>query len=131
MQTNAQGDPFRTLALRLLAARYWGPGGRTYEALDDLEILPGQLPPDLPFELPVPALSFIVGSFVRPRLAIVVIDVFQPAQEVLDFYCEVLTSQGWSIHHFGDTLGGFLNVRRAAHSRTTFYSRRAARLSAA
>ncbi|MBV9280552.1 MAG: hypothetical protein JOZ41_10760 [Chloroflexi bacterium] len=113
-----EDEAFRSLALQLLAARYSGKGGRAYASLDELHLLPGQLPPALPFDLTVPPDGMVVGSFVRPYHATIILEVNRPPQEVFDFYESLLASQGWGIRPFGGERGGFPSVHSAANSRS-------------
>ncbi len=113
-------DPalLRELAERLLSPPFPGPGGESTRS----RLLPGALPTDLPFELPLPPGSRLVGSSVRPSFArgpgisdggqsiTVIMDVSLPVTEVLSFYERALSERGWSAPPFGGGRGpgGFL-----------------------
>jgi len=63
-----------------------------------VQLLVGQLPPDFPAEIPIPADALVVGSLVgaqgMPRHT-VVLDASGGPQDILRFYDERLTAQGW------------------------------------
>ena len=59
----------------------------------------GLLPEDLPFELPIPESSRIIGSSVRgdPAGTEIILDVPLNSEEVINFYQDVLIEDGWLV----------------------------------
>jgi len=100
------------LVERLLSPPYPDQGGQR----PTVRLLPGQLPTPLPFDLPVPAESRIVGSAVhdvgdKMLTANVVLDVPGDAGAVLAFYQKELPARGWQIIPLGPgEEHGFLSV---------------------
>jgi len=105
------------LAERLLAVPVYGPQGTPPR----VQLLPGQLPSDLPLSLPLPPGARVVGSSVRQLdgplpsnvtsvpTATIVLDVPGSASDVVAFYQRALADQGWSAAQGGPFagLGGF------------------------
>lgn len=65
-----------------------------------MTLLPGELPPALPFELPLPESTTVIGSLVRQAETggaqiEIILDVGQSAQAVKDFFKERLAEQGF------------------------------------
>jgi len=91
----AAGDAeaLRALAIRLLSPPY--PGAPPAEAT---RLLVGQLPDDLPFELPLPEGAAVVGSLARGEHlgTEIVLDVNQPPEAVVDFYLKELEALGFT-----------------------------------
>ena len=80
------------LATRLLQATY--PGSTE---LNDVQLLAGKLPENMPVDLPIPDGARIVGSEVQEDKGIyVVLDVPMMPDQALDFYREALASQNWT-----------------------------------
>ena len=114
----AQEDPvlLRELAERLLAQQYptGGPGADT--ETPRTQLLPGRLPDDPWFALPLPAGGRLVGSAVRPasgtgatrqRESIsVVLDAPGTPQDVDDFFAQALLDLGWQAAPVGFPAGG-------------------------
>jgi len=93
----------RTLAHRLLARRSAGA-----PAPEEVQILVAQLPEDLPIEIPLPDGARIIGSLVRGGEGTeIVLDATQTVAQVLDFYRETLTAEGWIAFAY-PTEGGFV-----------------------
>jgi hypothetical protein len=108
--------------LRELAERLLAIGGPI--ASEDgrrAQLYPGAMPPETPFEIPVPPGTTVIGSAVRPVPAFgpqppgseridVVLDVPGAAGDVIAFYREALGSLGWSAPATprGPLPGGFL-----------------------
>ena len=91
-----------TLARRLLSAPY--PGG----SAEEVQILVGELPADLPIEVPLPEGARTIGSLVRgDRSVQTVLDVDQSADAVLAFYREQLETAGWYELDWPMQPGGF------------------------
>ncbi len=65
----------------------------------DTRIMIGLLPEDLPFELPIPEGSRIIGSIVRdsPTGTEIILDVPLNSEEVINFYQDALTEEEWSV----------------------------------
>ncbi len=79
----------RELALRLLAPAFRAEAG-------DAQLLAGSLPASLPFELPLPEHSRIVGSFISgPETVQVVLDADQSPDEIVVFYKDRMQAAGW------------------------------------
>ncbi len=92
-----------------LVERYLTYPGVPYE---EIEILQGKLPGDLPADIPVPENSSIVGSIVRSGkyTAIeIVLDVPQQPEKVIGFYREHLTGDGWEEMEQPSPGGGFVS----------------------
>lgn len=90
---------------RLLDFRYPGgpePGG--------VQILAGQLPEDMPVELPMPRDAEVVGSVARGDQNVeIILDVPGEPQSVLDAYEEQLVAAGWREPELdGPSGGGFV-----------------------
>jgi hypothetical protein len=94
---------FQALARRLLARHYAGA-----PAPEEVQILVGRLPAELPIEIPLPDGVQIVGSLVRSgEETEIVLDASQTANKVLDFYREELTAGEWIAFDY-PTQGGFV-----------------------
>ena len=108
----------RLLARRLLSAPY--PGGPA----EEVQILVGELPADLPIEVPLPEGARTIGSLVRgDRSVQIVLDVDQAADAVVAFYREQLETAGWYELDWPMRPGGFGFGAEAAMA-TFCYSRR-------
>ena len=81
----------RELALPLLAPRHLDLG---IDPIQQTQLLVGQLPPDLAFDLPVPEGGRVVGSFVYGAPTIVIETNTTSADEALRFYRDRLPAQG-------------------------------------
>jgi len=84
-------DPAATLALALRLL------GRGFDFSNDapMRLLVRQLPDSLPVVIPVPDGAHVVGSQILGPLATIVLDVDQPAEQVLDYYRARLVADGW------------------------------------
>jgi hypothetical protein len=96
-------DLFRELAMRLLAPQYTGA-----PSAEEVQLLIGELPDNLPLELPLPDGARVLGSLVRGDTEIV-LDATQSPEEVIDFYREQLTAAGWEEPEEPDFSGGFVS----------------------
>jgi hypothetical protein len=71
----------------------WAPFGET-------TILPGELPSDLPVEVPIPKDAEIIGSSVHPDIKYkhveIILDVPEEPNEVIEFYRNSLEKAGWN-----------------------------------
>src|SRR5437879_1261354 len=78
--------------------------------VDNPQVLVGELPQNLPGEIPLPEGSRVVGSLIRgPQYATSVVDVELPPEQVLEFLRERLQAAGWQESEFsgGPRPGGF------------------------
>src|SRR3954452_14098611 len=97
----------RSLALRLLSSH------SEYHFSEAVDILVGEIPADMPEDLPFLEDSRIAGSLVRneknyPRYSIL-FDSALPPQDILDFYDRRMQAAGWSIPEFRVVRsGGFM-----------------------
>lgn len=107
----------RELALRLLGSRF--STGESGEA--PLDLLVGRLPPDLPYQLPLPEGARVLGTLVRDGVVIVV-DSPLSAGAALAFYAERLTALGWTDELRGRQGGGFARMPNRARMRTNILS---------
>lgn len=100
-------EAWRALAYRLLAGR---PAGVT-PAPPPAEILPAQIPANLPFEVPMPEGSRIVGSVLNTgglEQATVYGDAVESPLDVLAYYRRQLVADGWyELDSEGQQPGGF------------------------
>jgi hypothetical protein len=113
-------DALRELAVRLLTFHHslLLAGQQVQES----QLLVGQLPPDLPLELPLPEGSRLLGSLAveNPMIAI---ESQLAGEDVVTFYRERLTTAGWTVQeHFGPMQGGFVHSSRSDHSMATFFT---------
>jgi hypothetical protein len=106
--TDTEADAgLRELALRLLR---WPSLG---DALGDLQLLPGALPSNLPFAVPLPPGARVVGTLTSRREIRVVLDANLSPERVLAYYQEQLRPAGWHETQSlrgGQPRGGFLNT---------------------
>lgn len=80
----------RRLAVRLIAPAFDSQARQP-------QLLVGSLPEALPYEVPLPAVCELIGSFVRnPEEIQVLFDVEQSAAEVIAFYTQQMQARGWS-----------------------------------
>ncbi len=101
-------------ALRELAGRFLiQPGAGPGTPGQSADLLPGQLPADLPLALPLPPGARLVGSVVRRRggsalLWDVILDAPGAPTDLLTFYRGQLLPLGWTTPPSGPFGGGFL-----------------------
>jgi hypothetical protein len=97
---------FRELAMKLIAARYPNP-----QSGEPPQLLVGRLPPDLPFELPLPEGARVLGSLLQGDVstAIMVLVTERPPDQVVGFYKERLKAAGWSKQEFPGQQRGFVH----------------------
>lgn len=99
-----------TLTRCLLSSPY--PGGRA----EDVQILVGELPANLPIALPLPQNASVIGSLVRlGHSAQIVLDVDQSVKAVVAFYREQLVSASWRELDSPIRFGGFSFPSEAAN----------------
>jgi hypothetical protein len=104
------------LALRLVPPQY-GPSGQSAEPP---HIWPGQLPNDLPFELPIPDDSRIVGSYGRGLHRAILIDSELHPKNVVAQYTDRLRASGWSMPEALRGPGGFVGSEQARRAQAIY-----------
>lgn len=109
--TSANKEPkdnhaaFRDLAMRLLPYRRVDES----ETTEELKLIVGKLPDELPVEVPILENSQIIGSMVNfDKSVTVIFDTEQQEEQVIDFYRQYLLSEGWQEDDNFDR-GGFDN----------------------
>jgi len=89
--------PVEELATRLLETEQTYTGNYEFDAV---QLLAGEIPKDMPIDLPIPENARIVGSIVRDQKRIsVVLDVNQTSEQVFDFYKERMAAGGWDVKY--------------------------------
>lgn len=83
-------DLLRKLALALLAPRYMGA-----ESTAEPQLLVGELPPDLPFGIPLPEGAQVLGALLGGMPTIAIETSLAP-EATIDFYRTALAAEGWS-----------------------------------
>lgn len=86
-------------------------------------VLLGQLPKELPPDIPLPEGSRVLGTLIRgPEYATSVLDVDLPTEQVLDFYRERMQAAGWQESELPKGLrpGGFTHTGFRLDTRATF-----------
>lgn len=117
MSAHDESAALRELIERLLGEGHSGPPGEGHT----VQLLLGVLPPDLPFALPLPPGSRIIGSAIhqnidpfgdmgpeggRPRYTWeIAFDAPLPIAEVVTFYEQTLSGQGWTMPRQGPPMG--------------------------
>ncbi|MGZ3638251.1 MAG: hypothetical protein ACXVCX_10510 [Ktedonobacterales bacterium] len=96
---------FRELAMKLIAARYTNP-----QSMELPKLLVGQLPPTVPFDLPLPEGTRVLGSLLQgdASTATMVLVTERSPDEVVEFYKERLKAAGWSEEEFPGQQRGFV-----------------------
>ena len=95
MTQNTPSPQENEVQLREIALRLLAPAFRPEAS--DAQLLAGSLPASLPFELPLPEKSRIVGSFISsPETMQIVLDTDQSPTEIVAFYTERMQAAGWS-----------------------------------
>jgi hypothetical protein len=96
---------------RALTSPYAGKEG-------GMRIMIGLLPEDLPFELPIPESSRIIGSIVRgdPAGTEIILDVPLNSEEVISFYHEALIEEGWAVPPEQAYSDGFVSAPWPSHT---------------
>jgi hypothetical protein len=87
-------EAWRALVLRMMPSR----PARVTPQPPEMEVFPGQLPPNLPVDIPLPAGSRIVGTVLNSgglEEVTVYIDALESPRDLLDFYRERLLPGGW------------------------------------
>jgi len=102
-----------TLATRLIPRRYQSPAVGTTRH----QLLAGQLPSELPFDVPVPPLAVVIGTVMDGHFTTVLLDTDLSPKQALDFYDGELTRTGWTALDTGRSHGGF---EHANHAHGTF-----------
>jgi len=105
-------DLLRELALRELTPQYPGPNGEAPQ----VRLLPGALPPELPFSLPLPPNSRLIGSVVRTfppngGNTDIILDAPGTPADLIAFYDGALTDLGYTVGPTGGPApGGFAPI---------------------
>ena len=109
---------FRDLAMKLIAARYPDP-----QSGEPPHLLVGQLPPGLPFELPLPEHVRLLGSLLQgdASTAIIVFETERSPDEVVAFYQERLKAAGWNEEAFMGQQRGFVQSGAVSPSFAHFF----------
>jgi hypothetical protein len=105
------------LALRL--ATYPGDSSTQHA-----QLLPGQLPDQLPVDIPFPEGSRVLGSLIRnPESIDMLLDTYLPPEQVLIFYRQRMEALGWQTTDiFQPNRGGFMSSgSRSRGGNETFY----------
>jgi hypothetical protein len=87
------------------------------------QVLVGELPQNLPVEIPLPERSHVVGTLIRgPQHASSVVDVDLPTEQVLKFYRERMQAAGWQESEYPKVprSGGFTTSVPGTAPMTTF-----------
>jgi hypothetical protein len=99
-QSGAKEPSLEELAARLLETTYLDG------ELKEVQLLPGELPQELPVDLPLPEGTRIVGSKIQEDMGIdIVLDVPLTPDEAIEFYRQALAPQNWTETNLWD--GGF------------------------
>lgn len=115
----AGDEALRELAVRLLASRFMGPGLEAGAV--EPRLLVGQMPADLPFELPVPEGARVLGTLVH-GIPTVALDTALAGDDAVAFYRDQLRARGWSEEPFGPHHGGFVNSAFGDRAMGNFFS---------
>jgi hypothetical protein len=101
---NDESDLY-ALAMRLIPLRRF-PHAKVSHA----QLLVGQLPAGLPFELPVPPSARVIGTVIDGHFATVFLESDLPPKDVIAYYHGELTGQGWTMMDGagGASPGGFV-----------------------
>jgi len=85
-------ESLREFIGRALTSPYTGKEG-------GMRIMIGLIPEDLPFELPIPESSRVIGSIGRgdPTEIEIILDIPLNPEEVINFYHEALIEEGWEV----------------------------------
>ena len=97
--------------LTRLIKRYLTYPGSSY---GEIEILVGELPSDLPVDVPIPEDAEVIGSITTPRSGKyksiqIMLDVPQEPDEITKFYRDCLTEEGWREEVKRPSAGGFVS----------------------
>ncbi len=124
MDTNSSNSESREALLEELVLRLTASPAdpRTRQP----QLFAGQLPDNLPFELPIPPGSRIVGSLARsPEYIDIVLDVPLAPEQALAFYKAQMQAAGWSEPEepFGSPMraGGFVHTHLPALSNNALF----------
>lgn len=95
-------------SLRAMASVLAGGGPGSNEKVT---VYVGILPPDMPFELPLPEDAILIGSIDRGELGgtDVILEVPQPAASITQFYVDTLTDDPWTLLDSMPGATGFVN----------------------
>src|SRR5258706_6920398 len=75
------------------------------------QLLPGQLPDQLPVEIPLPEVSRVLGSLIRnPESIDMLLDTHLSPEQVLTFYRQRMQDAGWQTTDiYRPNRGGFMS----------------------
>jgi len=80
-----------------------------------IAILPGMLPADLPFEVPVPDGSEVIGSMLfsedKCEQVLIILDVPQKPGKIIEFYRKNLKKAGWTEPESYNKIWGFSSIQ--------------------
>jgi hypothetical protein len=121
-EQNQSEATLRELAIRLLSPRY--PGTEHMQVTD---LLPGQLPPNLPIDLAIPPDARLIGSVVRGQDSTTVFDTSLTAEQVLAFYRERMSVLDWAEQEregfqLLQQSGGFVHAMSHQMAHTLFFA---------
>jgi len=88
------------------------------------QLLPGQLPDQLPVEIPLPEVSRVLGSLIRnPESINILLDTHLSPEQVLTFYRQRMQDAGWQTTEiYRSNRGGFMSSgSRSQGGNETFY----------
>jgi hypothetical protein len=118
-EQNQHETSLRELAMRLLSPRY--PGTEFMQVTD---LLPGQLPPHPPIELPLPSDAWLIGSVLRGQDSTTLFETALTPDQLLAFYRARMTSLGWTEQEqfFPSLGGGFVQAVPAQAAHALFFA---------
>lgn len=109
-------ETLRALAVRLAAAPFFGHGSGK-----DVQLLVGELPANLPFPVQLPDAVRVLGSLITPEQGTtIVLQTDLSPEDVLAFYREGLTAEGWTEPDGGERGSGFVPNMYEPQHRATF-----------
>lgn len=88
------------------------------------QLLPGQLPDQLPIDIPIPEGSQVLGSLIRnPKDIEIILDTYLSSAEVLSFYRQRMEAIGWQTTDiYRPNRGGLMSAgSRSRGGNETFY----------
>jgi hypothetical protein len=91
------------LALRLIDPQVF----QSQPATEDVQLLVGRVPENLPVQLDFPEGSQVLGSMVDPHFVHVLFDIAEIPEQVFSFYAERLLPIGWHQWEYPTASGGF------------------------
>lgn len=122
MDTNPSNPEGQEALLRALALRL--TTSPADPRTNNPQLFAGQLPANLPFEVPIPGGSRVIGSLARSAAHLtIVLDVPLPPEQASAFYKERLQAAGWNEPEqpMGMPHGGFMHSRLQALSHSALF----------